>query len=319
MPTRRTMTALMAASLLSACARTGQPPSEAPPDRAAQLYPPTGRLLQVRGRTVHAHVEGRGPAVILLHGASGNTRDFTFSLVGRLARRYRVVAFDRPGLGHSDPLHGNGESPAEQAAHLDAAAAQLGIGRSVIVSHSYGAAVAMAWALNHPARAAGVVTLAGVTMPWPGNLGGFYSFASSGLGSALLSTFAGRSTAESAARRIFAPQRPPAGYLDYFGIELALRPASLRTSARQVDGLKPRLAAMAARYPGLKTPVEIVHGTADGAVGIDIHSRALARRLPNARLTELPGIGHMPHHAAPAATLAAIDRAAARAGLRPRA
>ncbi|WP_243695786.1 alpha/beta fold hydrolase [Rhodovulum marinum] len=183
----------------------------------------------MRGRTVHAHVEGRGPAVILVHGASGNLRDFTFSLSGQLARKgYRVIAFDRPGLGYSGALHGRGESPAEQAAQLDAAAAQLGVGQAVIVGHSYGAAVAMAWALTQPGRAAGVVTLAGATMPWPGALKSFYTVASSGLGSALISAFATQETATRALRSIFAPQRPPRGYIDHVGIDLALRPAALR-------------------------------------------------------------------------------------------
>ncbi|MGC9417720.1 MAG: alpha/beta fold hydrolase [Rhodovulum sp.] len=258
--------------------------------------------------------------MILLHGASGNLRDFTFELTGRLARSgYRVIAFDRPGLGYSDALHGRGESPTEQATQLDAAAAQLGVKRAVIVGHSYGASVAMAWALSHPDRAAGIVPLAGATMPWQGELKSFYAVASSGLGSALISAFATQETATRALRAIFAPQRPPAGYIDHVGVDLALRQDTLRASARQVNSLKPHLEAMAARYSNLRTPVEIVHGTADRTVGIDIHARPLARRLPNARLTELPGIGHMPHHGAQGATVAAIDRAARRSGLQARA
>lgn len=318
MLSRRHVLSLAAAAPLAACA-----PATRNPDRdgvtVLPAYPPTGRMLKVNGRTVHAHIEGRGPDVILLHGASGSTRDFTFDIVDRLAPRYRVVAFDRPGLGYSERLHARGESPAEQAAHLDAAAAQLGVRRAVVLGHSYGAAVAMAWALNHPGRVAGVVSLSGVTMPWPGELGGFYALASSQIGGALVATFASRGTALRVLRTVFAPQTPPPGYADYIGIDLALRRDSLRASARQVDTLKPHLAAMAPRYRGLRLPVEVVHGTRDQAVSIDIHARALAPRLPRGRLTELSGIGHMPHHVAPGAVLAAIDRAAARGGLRPRA
>ena len=62
--------------------------------------------------------------------------------------------------------------------------------------------------------------------------------------------------------------------------------------------------------------VEIVHGDADTIVPLDIHSEPLARLLPDATLTVLPGIGHMPHHAAPDAVVAAIDRVFARAALR---
>ncbi|SNS41893.1 alpha/beta fold hydrolase [Tropicimonas sediminicola] len=283
-------------------------------------YPPIGRLLPVGGGMVHALTTGSGPDVVLLHGASGNLRDFTFDLVGRLARDFRVTAFDRPGLGHSDPLHADGESPAEQAAVLDAAAGMLGLGRAVIVGHSFGGSVAMAWALEHPERVAAVVTLAGATMPWPGDLGPWYRIASTTFGAAtvvpLVSGWLPDSYARNSVASIFAPQQPPDGYLEHVGIPLTLRRAAvLRSNVRQVAGLKPHVAAMARRYPGLSVPVEIVHGTADTIVPAAVHAHPMSRLLPTARLTELPGIGHMPHHVAPDATLAAIRSAAVRAGL----
>jgi pimeloyl-ACP methyl ester carboxylesterase len=42
----------------------------------------------------------------------------------------------------------------------------------------------------------------------------------------------------------------------------------------------------------------------------------LAQQIPDAVLTRLEGIGHMPHHSDPEAVVAAIHRAAARARLR---
>ncbi len=41
-----------------------------------------------------------------------------------------------------------------------------------------------------------------------------------------------------------------------------------------------------------------------------IHSEPLSRQVPDARLTRLPGIGHMPHHVALPEVLAALDRVA---------
>ncbi|TCP60548.1 pimeloyl-ACP methyl ester carboxylesterase [Rhodovulum bhavnagarense] len=308
---RRTILALAAASGLSACA-------PAPTEHAPARTPPLGQFLTLRGRRLHYVQQGRGPDVILIHGASGNLRDFTFDLTARLANSYRVTAFDRPGLGYSQPLRETGDSPEDQAAQLERAAAELGIRRAVVVGHSYGAAVAMAWALDHQARVAGLVTLAGVTMPWPeGTLDPWYGFAASGLGSTLVTAFVTERAARRALPRFFTPQPVPRGYADYVGLDLALNPAILRASARQVDRLRPSLVSMSARYRRLHIPVEILHGTADSIVGIDLHARPMAAVLPNARLTELSGIGHMIHHAAPRTTRAAIDRAVARARLRP--
>jgi pimeloyl-ACP methyl ester carboxylesterase len=287
---------------------------------AEAAYPPTGRLLQVYGRALHADVSGTGPDVVLIHGASGNTRDFTFDLALRLAARYRVIAFDRPGLGWSDDAGDAGISPQGQAEILREAARQLGVERPVILGHSYGGAVAMAWALQDRDGPAALVLLGGATLPWPGGLGGWYSLTSSRLGRAtvvpLVSAFAPMSRTQNAIAAIFAPDPVPPGYADYIGAGLTLRPGSLGTNARQVNGLRPHIVEMAQTYAQLSLPVEILHGTADTIVPADVHAIPLSTRLPDAVLTLLPGIGHMPHHADPAAVVAAIDRAAARARLR---
>jgi pimeloyl-ACP methyl ester carboxylesterase len=311
------MVALVA---LGACTPGDTAPNPEPPSMAERRYPPTGPLIDIAGTTVHAHVEGAGPDVILIHGASGNARDFTFDLVGRLSDRYRVIAFDRPGLGHSDPLHDAGETPMEQARLLDAAAADLGVERAVVVGHSYGGAVALAWALDRPERVVAVVSLAGAANVWEGGLGPWYAIASSRLGGALVvplvSALAPRGRAETAIGAIFAPDPVPPGYADHVGVDLTLRPGTLRANARQVNGLKPHIARMSARYGEIDVPVEIVHGSEDTIVPLRVHSEPLARQIPGANLVVLDGVGHMPHHAAPEAVVAAIDRAAHRAGLR---
>jgi len=286
----------------------------------AGRFPPTGEVLDIDGTRVHAHQEGAGPDVILLHGAGGNTRDFTFDLMGRLTDGFRVTAFDRPGLGHPDPLHPDGESPFEQAEILERAATRMGLGPAVLVGHSFGGSVALAWGLDHPARAAAIVSLAGAAMPWQGGLGPWYAIASSDFGAAFvipfISAFAPRVLAAHTIERIFEPDPVPEGYGDHIGIELSLRPDTLRANTRQVNGLKPHIRTMAARYGELAMPIEILHGTADTIVPIEVHSRPFAAAVPSAHLVELHGQGHMPHHARPDAAVAAIHRAAQRAGLR---
>ena len=72
----------------------------------------------------------------------------------------------------------------------------------------------------------------------------------------------------------------------------------LMASGSQLVALKGELGPLVPRYPGLQMPVELVHGDADRTVGLDIHSRPLARQVPGAGLTVLPGIGHMLHQVA---------------------
>ena len=49
---------------------------------------------------------------------------------------------------------------------------------------------------------------------------------------------------------------------------------------------------------------------------IHVHAEEVAKIVPQVNTVRLPGVGHMPHHAEPEVTVAAIDRAAERAGLR---
>src|ERR1044072_716360 len=75
-------------------------------------YPPTGQFVDVPGGRLHYREAGpaNGAAqgtIVLLPGASSNLEEAMLGLGNRLAQRYRVVAFDRPGHGLSDPIAGS--------------------------------------------------------------------------------------------------------------------------------------------------------------------------------------------------------------------
>ncbi|MDN5786607.1 alpha/beta fold hydrolase [Pseudorhodobacter sp.] len=285
-------------------------------EAAEAAFPPMGQFVEVDGKRVHAVVMGQGRDVVLIHGAGGSTRDFTFHLARRLAEIYRVTVFDRPGMGYSDDLGEAGNDPAAQARQLQAAAHQLRVTHPIVLGHSYGGAVAMAWALDDPGYTDGLVIVSGATMPFPGDLALWYKVTGSPLGAALVSplltAFASKAQAETSIEQIFAPEVAPQGYADYIGVGLTLRRASLRINGAQVLSLKPHLIAMAPRYPSLEMPVEILHGTADTTVPPDIHAVPLSKILPHAHLTLIEGAGHMPHHTHENAVMDAIARIARR-------
>lgn len=289
--------------------------------RAEAAFPPEGHLLQVNGHQVHAVVTGEGPDLVLIHGSSGSTRDMTFQLAPALADRYRVFVFDRPGLGYSDPVSETGATLSEQAALLSAAARQLGAEQPIVVGHSYGGAVALTWAVNHPDQISGLVALSAASHPWDTGLSTYYKVLSHPiLGRILIpliTAFVGEARVEKELEAVFAPDPVPDGYMAHFGPEMTLRRSSMRANALQRRNLLDEIEALAPRYPEIAVPTEILHGNLDTAVGLRIHSIPLSEAIPGSQLDILDDHGHMIQHAAPQAVIDAIDRTARRAGLLP--
>lgn len=133
-------------------------------------FPPDGDFVDVDGHPVHYVELGEGPAVVLIDGASGNTRDFTFSIAGQLADKYRVIVFDRPGLGHTPALDVDRTTLIDQSILLSSAAENLGVEQAVAVGHSFGGAVMMGWALEAPESLAAGVSIAGAINQDPDNV-----------------------------------------------------------------------------------------------------------------------------------------------------
>lgn len=295
--------------------------------RAEERKPPVGSFVEVGETRVHYKMMGEGPDLVMLHGASGNLNDFTLGFAERMSDRYRVILFDRPGLGWTDRLPGKSgpwqndeETPQEQAALLQAAADQLGIETPIVLGHSFGGIVALAWGLARPTETSALVLVGAVAEPWPGELGWTYKVNGSTLGGALfvpiVTALVPQEYISTAVEEVFAPQKAPEGYANHIGTGLTLRRESLRANAQQVNALRPHVVEMQKRYGTLTMPIELVHGTADTTVPADIHAKVFVNDVPNGNLTLLPGQGHMPQQTAQDDIIAAIDRAAARAGLR---
>ncbi|MEW9920771.1 alpha/beta fold hydrolase [Marimonas sp. MJW-29] len=292
-----------------------------------RAHPPAHEIIEIDGVPVHYRIKGEGPDLVLIHGASGNMNDFTMGFTDRLTDRYRVILFDRPGLGWTGRLPGYGgpwnnaeETPLEQGRLLQKAADRIGVKNPIVLGHSFGGIVSLAWGLERPEDTAALVLVSGVAEPWPGQLGWTYTVNGSTLGGALfvplITAFLPQSYVASSIESIFAPQEAPEGYAEHLGVGLTLRRESTRANAQQVNALRPHVVEMQKRYGTLTMPIEAVHGDADTIVPLKIHAEVLMGDVPNGNLTVLPGQGHMPQHTAPEEVVAVIDRAAARAGLR---
>ncbi|HEX3041457.1 MAG TPA: alpha/beta hydrolase [Solirubrobacterales bacterium] len=111
---------------------------------------------QLRGESA-----GEGPPVVLCHGITA-TRRYVLHGSKALARAgHEVIAYDARGHGESDPAPvGESYGYPELVGDLERViAAQAGDGRFLLGGHSMGAHTAIAYALRHPERVAGVALI----------------------------------------------------------------------------------------------------------------------------------------------------------------
>lgn len=272
-------------------------------------YAPTGSLAVVDGAQVHYRLQrpqqalqgdGERPRLLFIHGASGNLNDLHMAFAGHLGGTHEMLFVDRPGLGFSERCLPAGASPRDQARRIAALLKQLDYGPAVVIGHSFGAAVAAALALEAPERVKGLVFLAPATHPWNGGVAWYYRLAALPVIGELfcrtLALPAAERLAPASMRNVFAPAAVPQGYDAGIGVELLFRPQSFRSNAMDIAAFNRHLTEQSRHYGKITQPALAITGDQDTVVWPSIHSKGLERDLPNCRLIELPGAGHMPQH-----------------------
>jgi pimeloyl-ACP methyl ester carboxylesterase len=285
-----------------------------------RAYPPAGRFVDVDGGKLHVLELGPAdaPPVVLLHGASGNLGDMRMALGERLSAKYRVILIDRPGHGWSDRPDGRADAaPMRQAALIHQALEKIDVRKAIVVGHSWSGALATAYTLSFPDAVSGLVLLAGVTHPWPGDVAWLnHVVTAPAIGPLVAHTIIlplGYFMVDVGVAAVFAPEMPPPDYAARTGVRMILRPKEFIANAQDLVDLKASVTAQSPRYGEIKAPTAIIAGDADRVVYTDIHSRGIARMLPDASLTVLPGVGHMVEFAATDLVLRAIDEVVAKA------
>ncbi|GLH80953.1 alpha/beta hydrolase [Bradyrhizobium sp. SSBR45G] len=279
-------------------------------------YPAQGQAVDVNGASINlvdiGPRDGQGPPLLLLHGASSNLEAMRKPLGDLLAQRHRVLLADRPGHGWSPRERDEDSTPALQARMLDEALGRLGVDRVILVVHSWSGALGLRMALDFPSRVAGLVMLAPVAYPWRGGVGGYnVAVTTPVVGPLLAHTITlplGLALMAPGARGVFAPQQMPDDFVEQTATPLLLRPREFMANARDLVTLKQAVIEQSPRYGEIKAAVTIVAGDADRTVYTDIHSRPLAKVIPQARLIVLPELGHMVQNAVPELVASEVER-----------
>ncbi len=107
--------------------------------------------LQVQDAVLNYQCLGQGEDVVFIHGLGANLAFWYMGIAKHLATRYRVITYDLRGHGRSSlpPL---GYTLPHMARDLKDLLDNLGVAKAHIVGHSFGARVALYFAIVHPER-----------------------------------------------------------------------------------------------------------------------------------------------------------------------
>jgi pimeloyl-ACP methyl ester carboxylesterase len=264
--------------------------------QAERLVPPLGRFVEIDGARLHYLDRGSGPVVVMVHGLSGNLRNF-YGLIDKLAATCRVVVVDRPGSGYSRMVSGGHPALRAQSRIIARLLQELRLDRPVLVGHSLGGALSLALALDHPGYVRALVlisTLSQVERVPPA------VFKALDIRSPTLrwliawSLMAplGKLAHQATLKAVFAPELAPESFALESGAALGLRPASFIAACEDMRTVSDELVNLTPRYSSLTIPVEVVYGRADPILDYRAHGERLVAAVPNATLHLVEG-GHM--------------------------
>jgi pimeloyl-ACP methyl ester carboxylesterase len=242
-------------------------------------------VFDSRGIKIHYQDVGSGEAVVLVHGFA-STAEHNWGGTGwiaALSEKYRVIAPDVRGHGLSDKPHSpEAYGYASMGADVTSLMDHLGIERAVLIGYSMGSSIAIELMLSHPERFRAIV------------LGGI------AYDDGLEDKADRQAIAE--AYRADDPATIKSPVAKAYRRFAESMPNDLKALAALIDG--ERAPFDPARLAAVRTPVLIVVGTNDNAIG---DPKPLAKMVPGARLVMLEGRDHLTAPADPGFKKAVLE------------
>lgn len=210
------------------------------------------------------------PLLMLLHGTNDHAGTWA-RVIPALSTRYRLIIPDLAGHGESEPKAGPiaFDAVVEQVERiLD----RESVKELTLAGNSFGAWIALSFALEHPERVERLVLESGGGLARP-------------LGVPL--TANDRATAITILRAVHGPNYVPADWV--IGALLA---RSTDSPLLRITGAMQRF--VDARLPQLRTPTTLIWGADDGVVPMS-YGQALNQAIAGSKLCVIDGAAHIPH------------------------
>lgn len=254
------------------------------------------RFAQVRPHVWHIQEAGKGPTLLLLHGAGAATQSWRDLLPG-LAGRFHVVAIDLPGQGFTRCGARHRLSLSRMSEDISHLADAEGWTIDLIVGHSAGAALGLD--LARRVNPSGVIGLNAALGKFDGIAGWLFPLMAKLLA---VNPFAATLLARlpNGEARVRELLEATGSAFDERTLALYSRLASDKTHVAGTIGMMSQwnIDSLLGQLDGLDCKVLLLAGEKDATVPPSISQNAAAR-LPHGRFRVIPGVGHLMHEEAP--------------------
>lgn len=114
------------------------------------VYPVQDGFVDANGLMIYYTMMGRGEPLLILHGGPGATHDYFLPYLLPLARHHKVIFIDERGSGKSQKVEdGSAYTIENMVEDVEGVRQGLGLGKIDLLGHSYGGALAQAYALKY--------------------------------------------------------------------------------------------------------------------------------------------------------------------------
>ncbi|NNE51690.1 MAG: alpha/beta fold hydrolase, partial [Sulfitobacter sp.] len=259
------------------------------------------RFVEVRPHRWHVQEMGKGPLLLLIHGAGGATQSWRH-FMPLLSRHYRCIAMDLPGQGFTRSGAQGRCGLRPMAADIVALCEDQGWQPAALIGHSAGAAIALQMARGMD-PAPPVIGLNAALGNFKGLAGLLFPLMAKAL---YMAPFVARLFTASAGN----PQsvvRLIEGTGSHLSHEDLRWYRTLVGDEMHVDGTLAMMAQwnldpLLRTLPRHPSPTLLITGASDKAVPPDTSQKA-ASRMPDGKALSLPGLGHLAHEEAAAVVL----------------
>lgn len=273
--------------------------------------PANSKYAMADGVNFHyVETPGKDPAVVMIHGHPGTYLDWGY-VQKKLPGRH-TIAIDRPGYGYSS---GEYIDFNDQVTAIHALTEKLNLKRPVIAGHSYGGALAIAYAQKYPQDTKAIVPVdPGVE---PDGINTFDLVQAQftkvmqlpvvePLSNAIFSQAMLTAAADPQVKKAFDPDPTNADYTEQLKA-VNLKSSDLKTFADETLDYSDVVPQLSSKYSSTRTPAWVVQGRDDQLVPA-ASVKSMASQLPHAKYISLSG-GHMQPWVHPAQVAAAINSA----------